>query len=322
MYKLFLCLRYLFKRRIAFFAMAAVCLCVAMVLIVVSVMDGFLQMVKDRSRGMLGDLVMENGTLQGFGYYQEFIDTIKEEMPEVIEEATPVIISYGVIRFPHTGRTNMAQLVGIRLEETNRVNEFGHGLFYEKYYPGSTTLGKFEMPCYGRDAQGNSVLPPDLEARWQQWWENATPKERGKAAVSENSLYRRPGNYRPIPLAESTKLGSFDPAWVGPALDGVILGSDLCASRDASGNYQRFYYRGEEVSVTFVPFSDTGRISDLSAHTRTFRYVDDVRTGVYDIDSISVYLDFEELQRNLQMDAAVLADYLGGHNLPARTTQV
>jgi len=74
MYKLFLCLRYLRKRRIAFFAIAAVWLCTAMVLIVVSVMGGFLDMVKARSRGLLGDLIMENGALQGFPFYQEFID--------------------------------------------------------------------------------------------------------------------------------------------------------------------------------------------------------------------------------------------------------
>ena len=46
MYKLFLTLRYLRKRRIAYFAIAAVTLCVAMVLIVMSVMGGFLDMLK------------------------------------------------------------------------------------------------------------------------------------------------------------------------------------------------------------------------------------------------------------------------------------
>src|SRR5512133_1519973 len=102
MYKLFLCLRYLFRRRLAYFAMLAVCLCTAMVLIVVSVMNGFLQMVRDRSRGMLGDLVMENQSLQGFPYYQDFIDEIKRDpqLKNRIFEATPVIISYGVVRFP------------------------------------------------------------------------------------------------------------------------------------------------------------------------------------------------------------------------------
>jgi len=108
MYKLFLCLRYLRKRRIAFFAIAAVWLCTAMVLIVISVMGGFLDMVKARSRGLLGDLIMENGALQGFPFYQEFIDQIKKEMPDRIEEATPVIVNYGLLRFPSSNITKPA----------------------------------------------------------------------------------------------------------------------------------------------------------------------------------------------------------------------
>ena len=85
MYKLFLCLRYLRKRHMVFFAIAAVTLCTAMVLIVISVMGGFLDMVKDRSRGLLGDIILD-GTLQGFPYYQEFIDEeLEGGMPDVIE---------------------------------------------------------------------------------------------------------------------------------------------------------------------------------------------------------------------------------------------
>src|SRR6478752_403941 len=117
MYKLFLCLRYLRKRRIAFFAIAAVCLCVAMVLIVVSVMSGFLQMVSQ------------------------------------VSEATPVIISYGVLRFLESKITKPVQIVGIRLDETYRVNEFKSGLFYEKYYPGSTSFADQQVPGYGLDQQ-------------------------------------------------------------------------------------------------------------------------------------------------------------------------
>ena len=41
MYKLFLMLRYLRKRRIAVFAVIGVWLCVAMVVVVISVMGGF-----------------------------------------------------------------------------------------------------------------------------------------------------------------------------------------------------------------------------------------------------------------------------------------
>jgi ABC-type lipoprotein release transport system permease subunit len=77
MYKLFLALRYLRKKLIALFAVGSVTLCVFMVLVVISVMGGFLEMVKERSRGLLSDIVVDNGSLQGFPYYEEFVTHLR-----------------------------------------------------------------------------------------------------------------------------------------------------------------------------------------------------------------------------------------------------
>ena len=82
MYKLFLTLRYLRKRRIAYFAVAAVMLCVAMVIIVMSVMGGFHDKVKTRARGLLGDIIVDNRAFGGFPLYQEFLDDVRQ-WPEV-----------------------------------------------------------------------------------------------------------------------------------------------------------------------------------------------------------------------------------------------
>ncbi len=322
MYKLFLCLRYLRKRRIAFFAVAAVCLCTAMVLIVVSVMGGFLQMVRDRSRGMLGDLIMENASLQGFPFYQEFIDLMKAELPDRIEEATPVIISYGVIRFPTDQITKPAQIVGIRLAETMRVNEFGKGLFYETYYPGTTTLGPVRMPCVGFDEAGRPALPEDLESAWQRWRSSASPAQVAKAPIEESLRYGRPGYYAPVPAEESG--GPMAPGWYGRELPGAIIGTDLCARREPDGSFTRYYWRGYPVTLTFVPFTDTGKPLETGSGmpSKLFRYVDDCRTGVYDIDSMSVYVDFDLLQDVLEMDEQRLSEKAGGGTIPPRTTQV
>ena len=67
MYKLFLCLRYLRSRIIAYFAVLGVALCVAMMLIVVSVMNGFLDRVEKAAKGLFGDIVISPGRtdLQG-----------------------------------------------------------------------------------------------------------------------------------------------------------------------------------------------------------------------------------------------------------------
>jgi len=321
MYKLFLCLRYLRRRRIAFFAVIAVCLCVAMVLIVVSVMGGFLQMVKDRSRGMLGDLIVENGTLQGFPYYQEFIDHISEELPDQVHKATPVIITYGVLRFPADQITKAIQIVGIRLEETYQVNDFRKGLFYEKYYPQSTTFTPQKQPAYGYDENRNFILPPELEAAWQQWSSQATQPERDQGKLDTQLEYQRPGCYRPIP--PERLVVDPGPAWLDRELPGVIIGTDLCADRTETGDYERYYPRGEKISLTFVPFSPTGKpITGTGMPSRLFRYADDSRTGIFDIDSMSVYISFDLLQDVVEMEAQQADEESGGGQIPARTTQV
>ena len=161
-YSAFVAARLLQRRRIAFFSVGAVTLCVAMVLIVVSVMGGFLDTIRQRSRGLLGDLVLESGRpLQGFPFYQEFIDHISS-WPEV-EAATPVIYSYGIMRLQPDKRTKAVRIVGMRLEGAYRVNAFRQSLFYEDWYPGMTKMDKGLQPLSGvRD--GRRVLPAEFEA--------------------------------------------------------------------------------------------------------------------------------------------------------------
>ena len=97
------------------------------------------------------------------------------------------------------------------------------------------------------------------------------------------------------------------PAWFLPEGEkpypGAILGTDLCAQRGKDGTYDRYCFRGEKIQITFVPFSQSGTIVDATGMpSKLFRYVDDSRTGVYDIDSMSVYIDYELAQKILQMD--------------------
>ncbi|HUW82691.1 MAG TPA: FtsX-like permease family protein [Phycisphaerae bacterium] len=160
-YSAFIAARLLQRRRIAFFSVGAVTLCVAMVLIVVSVMGGFLDMVRARSRGLLGDLVIDPGNpLQGVPFYQEFIEKIVQ-WPEV-ETATPLIYSYGVMRMHPTNYTRAVRIVGIRLHETYQVNDFRNSLFYEEWYPNTTTLDAIEQPLWGVQ-DGQYVLPLELQ---------------------------------------------------------------------------------------------------------------------------------------------------------------
>ncbi|RMF70758.1 MAG: hypothetical protein D6744_18960, partial [Planctomycetota bacterium] len=138
LYKLFLTVRYLRKRRIAYFAIAAVMLCSAMVLIVMSVMGGWLDQLMLRARGLLGDIIVDNRSYSGMPLYEDFIREISQ-WPEV-EMATPVVYSVGLLRFPDTAQTNTVRIVGVRLDEVYEVNAFKSSLYYERFYPGTTTM--------------------------------------------------------------------------------------------------------------------------------------------------------------------------------------
>jgi lipoprotein-releasing system permease protein len=111
MYHVLLTNRYLTTRVIPFIAVAAVALCVALVIIVVSVMTGFLNMVKSSGRTLMGDVVVSM-PVHGIPYYEELIDRIKA-LPGV-EAASPVADSWGLLQMPYPeGRAKYTETVQI-----------------------------------------------------------------------------------------------------------------------------------------------------------------------------------------------------------------
>lgn len=333
MYKLFLTLRYLRKRRIAYFAIAAVTLCTAMVLIVMSVMGGFLDELKRKARGILSDLIVDNRSASGFPLYEEFIAEVSK-WPEVVV-ATPVIYSYALLRFPDTEQTSTVRAVGLRLRDAYEVNAFKEGLYYEKYYPGTTTLQPQRMPLVGydleaprvklRDEDGDYILeipprklPPELQSALDASLRAGLKDE--ETVLGENEKLLRKAGMPPI-------IGIYDevdepagPRWIGDELPGIIIGRDIVAERTSDGRYRRysFYPRGMRVVLTLIPVSTSGNVD--TPVKAAFRYADDSRSGIYDIDSQHIYCDFETLQQLLEMNAAMRAG--GGGMVQARCSQV
>ncbi len=344
MYKLFLTLRYLRKRRIAYFAIAAVTLCVAMVLIVLSVMGGWLDMVKQQARSLLGDVIIDNAAYGGFPLYDEFIAEISQ-WPEVVK-ATPVLYTWGLFYFSETKQSSYARVVGIRLHDVYEVNAFKASLFYETWYPGTTTLGEQRQPVSGpdylgppavaRDASGNvkgeiyrPLLPPEYQAALDAARRQRAELDPGSPAAlvpsdevpSLLSKLLQDAGLPPVP--GEYEMGD-EPALVGDPLPGIILGRDLVAKREPDGRYSRYYARGTPVAVTLMITSIAGQV-DPTPVKRSFRYADDSRTGIYEIDSQHVYCDFELLQQLLQMDAAERVDADGnptGEMAPPRAAQI
>ncbi len=320
MYKWFLAWRYLHTKLIALFGVAAVMLCVAMVLVVLSVMGGFLDTIRDRSRGLHSEIVLEGQTLQGFAYYDDFTTYMLKTLPDVVRLATPSIYTYGIFRVPSTSYTKPARVLGVDLENYVKVNDFEKGLCYEGYYPGTTTLKPQRMPVAGYDKQGRFILPPDLEAASKRWMAHETDAEkiaRYKELPFQRAVYPDVLAVIPGPRVFATQLG--DPAYAGPDLPGIIVGCDILNPRKEDGTFERVLARGAPIALTLMPLTPAGNPTGEPPVRVPLRYADDSRTGIYEIDSMTVYVDFAMLQHKLAMDPQPLID--GGVS-KARTNQL
>src|SRR5262249_1767559 len=114
----------------------------------------------------------------------------------------------------------------------------------------------------------------------------------------------------------------FKPLLKEPERPGIIIGRDVLFRRLPSGEYQRTdrYPRGCKCAVTMLPLSRTGALLTESPPSPAFRYIDDSRTGIFEIDSKNVYVDFSVLQDKLAMPAARGAD--GSGTAPPRCSQI
>jgi len=332
LYKLFLTLRYLRKRQIVYIAIGAVMLCTAMVLVVMSVMGGWLDMVKQHARGLLGDVVIDCSN-SGMPLYQEFIDEVSK-WPEV-QKATPIIYTYGLLRSPRSGITWTLQIVGVRFDEITQVNAFKQSLFYERFYPGTTNLGEQRRPLIGleREIVIGSDSDPHINAtvRLPEPFQSALERERervlretGKPLDDKtsndtdlNAILRENG--KPIVPGEWAYDASVDgPTYDEDPLPGVIIGRDMLHRREEDGRYTLNVPKGAKYILTFITMNDSANLDPPVK--AAFRMVDDSRTGIYEIDSRSAYVDFDRLQRLVKLGQAERAD--GSGIIHARCSQI
>jgi lipoprotein-releasing system permease protein len=127
-YKLLLILRYLRKRRIAWVSLIAVTLCTALMLVVISVMGGWLRMFRQSFHGLSGDILVRSPGMTGFPYYDEMIrriEALKEVGPG---NAVPVVRTFGLININNWGPEGV-QVLGYPIDKIGNVNGFPQSLY-------------------------------------------------------------------------------------------------------------------------------------------------------------------------------------------------
>lgn len=162
MFKFVLALRYLFKKRISYLALAAVALCVFIVVVVMTVMNGLVSDFKQKNHSYVGDCVVRSTSLVGFAYYGEFTDLLRKQA--YVQAVSPVVQSYALVTREGSQQGRGVQIVGVDGEAHSRATNFASTLHYRENEP-----QKVFEPMYDPNLAG-CVFGIDLALR---------PDERG-----------------------------------------------------------------------------------------------------------------------------------------------
>ncbi len=133
MYKITLAIRYLVKRRISYFSVAATALCVFVVFVVITVLSGLTAEFKRNMHGAVGDCVVNSESMVGFGYYEEFVEVLNAA--DFVEAVAPVIKSYAIVDYQYGTRRSgdwAVEIMGIDPRAHSRATSFGEWLQYDK----------------------------------------------------------------------------------------------------------------------------------------------------------------------------------------------
>jgi lipoprotein-releasing system permease protein len=304
MYKLLLISKYLRKRRIAWVSLVAVTLCTAMVLVVISVMGGWLRMFRETNHALTGDLMVYRYSLDGFGHYEELINQI-EQLPEV-KAASPQIQTYALINIDNQIRTGV-QVIGYDMKSIAPVNGFVPSLYLQP----DKLLAKADLYESQATTQSDSYEPPDIlkaDAAALRAKANSFPSW-DKLLAAEQYRERLPNS-------------KVDPAgWPGMVVGSGVIGLE----RDDKGNIIRpeFMYKAW-ARLTPLKVAEGEDAASANLTQRNYWIIDDSHTGVYQVDQKTVYVPFDLLQKDLDMGPQPYIDRLSGENkiAPARCNEI
>lgn len=175
MYKFVLAFRFLLKRRISYFSVFAVALCVFVVFVVMTVLSGLTADFKNKTHLCSGDCVVSTKSLVGFSYYEEFIRILQKE--KEIKAVSPVIKSYAIVRSAQDSDSSFyidrtLEVTGIDPLLHSRATGFSKWLIYTTGGIKSSFKQSYDVSLPGcimgigflfeRDTNGNYIVPEQI----------------------------------------------------------------------------------------------------------------------------------------------------------------
>lgn len=344
MYHALLANRYLTSRVIPLIAVAAVALCTALVIIVVSVMSGFVEMVRSAGKTLIGDVVVM-APVTGMPHYERLVNAF--EALDVADAASPSVDAYGLLQMPYGG-TRVVTVWGIEPQSFAEVTRFDDTLVWK------------EVP----EAHTTTLLVAILAQHWSFILDQITPQQRREieaiiwvgdrdlltdrrmsfedrrirlGAMGTDNLRRlldllnddlkRELFARDRRLVDSQRSNREEASLIfreglalrrfGSALNdsagtpGAVIGIHVSEAnqRQRDGSYAvigRWWMPTWNVTLSVLPVSPEGR--PLDPADRIFPVVNESQSGVFMVDERSVFIPLQSAQEMLRLDAAPRVD--------------
>jgi len=299
MFKLLLITKYLRRKLAPLFAGAAVMLCTMMVIVVISVMGGFLDTLRQSIQNMAPQVKVVEWGMVGIEDYEAVCRRL-EALPEVAA-ATPVIQTLGLMEI--AGARNDVIVVGIDPRRMDRVVSFKDSLIW--------TTDKFVEQAL------RQAHDPDASESARAFARRTAEVYRGMDLVA-NGMAMRPDPHF---------LRSEDSAQLPGAVTGVA--TIPFNRRDDNGRYLvDEHAMGGEFTLTVVPLTQGGAPQDPAI--RKFVIANEFKSGHYDFDSKLVFVPFDVLQKMLRMepyesigiDPQTGEETGGGELVPGRASEI
>ncbi len=346
-------------RMIPLLAVAAVALCVALVIVVISVMTGFLDMVRASGRTLMGDVSVVF-YIRGIPDYDRLIKTI-ESRPEAAA-ATPVVDTWGLLRMPYPDgdakESQQVQIWGIDPPSFSKVTGFADTLKWDGIPENTADDMRWELlrPLAGPLVQGMSVDQKVTLLRVSAAEELADADDAEVrallASVGDADLQNRlqllafdlPKLMQVLDEDDLAVLEAREPRLWNPDIvlnDGVSLtrngGPAMVSGLHVSKANQRTHTGEYEVladghwwmprfngTLTTLPIDSRGGL--LEPESVILPFANEFASGVYLIDQTRVMVPIETVQRLTHLDAAEIVDPLNPTQVvgskPARATMV
>lgn len=246
-------------------AAVAVLLCTAMVLIVWSVMGGFLNMLLASGRTLMGDVAVV-GPTQGFAHYEDLVARL--EADPMVAGAAPMIEAFGLIHLPD-GRTDTVMVKGIEGPSFDRVTSYNETLWWKPL---------------------DEPLPKDRERQDLRLREDYAERL---------GMFRDAG--RLLTLAEPIGAEPAEQTETAAAVVGIEV-SKFNARRPGGWIHPGRFLPGDRVTLTLLALDKHGR--PVEPEARTLPVANEFRTGLFEIDANTVLVRLDALQSMLKMGAA------------------